>query len=107
MLEKRKPERRDRTATPRPAAGGRELPFLGAIQKTGISVYSCFYNDGDIMCTINILSRRIKTESKINAVYDISINNHIRCSEDSLLAQLERVQPLKQNFESLLDKVIK
>ena len=38
MLEKRKPERRDRTATPRPAAGGRERPFLGAIQKTGISV---------------------------------------------------------------------
>ena len=69
--------------------------------------YSCFYNDGDIMCTINILSRRIKTESKISAVYDVSINNHIRCSEDSLLAQLERVQPLKQNFESLLGKVIK
>ena len=38
MLEKRKPERRDRTAAPRPAAGGRKRAFLGAIQKTGISV---------------------------------------------------------------------
>ena len=33
-----KPERRDRTAAPRPAADGQKRAFLGAIQKTGISV---------------------------------------------------------------------
>ena len=32
-MEKRKPERRDRTAAPRPAAGGRKRAVLGAIQK--------------------------------------------------------------------------
>ena len=38
MMEKRKPERRDRTAAHRPAVGGRKRAVLGAIQKTGISV---------------------------------------------------------------------
>ena len=37
-MEKRKPERRDRTAAHRPAVGGRKRAVLGAIQKTGISV---------------------------------------------------------------------
>ena len=32
-MEKRKPERRDRTSTPRPAVGGRKRAVLGAIQK--------------------------------------------------------------------------
>ena len=32
-MEKRKPERRDRTAAHRPAAGGRKRAVLGAIQK--------------------------------------------------------------------------
>ena len=45
MLEKRKPERRDRTAAPRPAAGGRKRAFLGAIQKTGISVFAVTHGD--------------------------------------------------------------
>ena len=40
MLEKRKPERRDRTAAPRTAADGRKRAFLGAIQKTGISLFT-------------------------------------------------------------------
>ena len=35
LLEKRKHERRDRTAAPWPAAGGRKRAFLGAIQKPG------------------------------------------------------------------------
>ena len=53
LLEKRKHERRDRTAAPRPAAGGRKRAFLGAIQKTGISL---IYESSavSIVCVISI-----------------------------------------------------
>ena len=50
MLEKRKPERRDRTAAPRPAAGGRKRAFLGAIQKTGISLHREGVNKNRKVC---------------------------------------------------------